>query len=122
MATSNDEVHRKARDESTAAPTFQPQAVRFASVNEEFGPVQSTPSLTTLSSEISPSDGEFGPESRDEIPTLSKGLQGPELQHRRMSNFGFEPVSLPTSRVSPRLLIHVLYICAIYTAVHDMKC
>lgn len=101
MAASNNEVHGKAPKESTVAAPFQPQAVRFASVNEEFGPVQSTPSLTTtLSSEKSPSDGEFGSEARDEIPTLSKGLQGLELQHRRMSNFGFEPVSLPASRVS----------------------
>lgn len=104
MALRADEVetlHGKAAHKSGAAAASQPQTVRFASVNEEFGPVQSTPSLTTLSSEKSPSaDGEVGSEARDEILTLSKGLQGPQLQHRRMSNFGFEPVSLPASRVS----------------------
>ena len=97
MAARNDENNRKSPKKSDA---IQPQAVRFASVNEEFSPVKSIPSLTNLSSENSPSYGELGSEARDELVTLSKGLQGPELQQRRMSNFGFEPVSLPASRVS----------------------
>jgi hypothetical protein len=83
-----------------AVATSQPQTVRFASVNQEIEPTQSIPSLTTLSSGRSVSDIELSPEAQEQLLTLSSGFQGSQLQHRRMSLFGFEPVSLPASRVS----------------------
>lgn len=63
--------------------------VRFASVNEEIEPAHSL------------EDPESQKPGIDEakLKELSKSLHGTHLQERRMSRFGFEPVSLPASRV-----------------------
>lgn len=89
-------------DTSSTKPS-QPQTVRFASVNQEIEPSHSIQSLTTLPSNISISNPEFSPEAQEEIRKLSRSLQSSPLQQRRMNHFAFEPVSLPTSRVSKPL-------------------
>lgn len=78
----------------------QPQAVRFASVNQEIEPAHSLQSLSTVPSDISGGMPEFSPEAQEEIRNLSISLQSSPLQQRRMNHFAFELVSLPTSRVS----------------------
>jgi hypothetical protein len=65
-------------------------AVRFASVNEEIAPSET---LQDLDSHNITADGDA------QLKQLSESLQGSHLQERRMSQFAFEPVSLPTSRV-----------------------
>lgn len=64
--------------------------VRFASTNEEIEPQQLDPE---------PETQRISKEEEQNIKELSKSLQSSALQGRRMSNFAFEPVSLPVSRV-----------------------
>ncbi|MCJ1316190.1 serine/threonine protein kinase [Xylographa vitiligo] len=73
-------------------------AVRFSSQNQEIEPEQSLHTIATLTSDNSKSEDTLSPEAREEIRMLSKTLQESHLQHGRMSNFAFEPVSLPVSR------------------------
>ena len=101
MSSSTDDTHNLKAPQNPAVPAApQPQTVRFSSVNQEIEPVQSTASSAALPSERSNSDAELSSQAHDERVTLSQSLQGSQLQQRRMSNFGFEPVSLPASRVS----------------------
>ena len=72
------------------------QAVRFASVNQEIEPAYSLQSVDTLAPD---EQRALSPEAHAEIRNLSRTLQESHLQHRRMSHFAFEPVSLPVSRV-----------------------
>ena len=115
MATQNDESqitqrsdltqeNRNMSSDTSSTKPPQPQTVRFASVNQEIEPAHSIQSLTTLSSNISISNPEFSPEAQEEIRNLSRSLQSSPLQQRRMNHFTFEPVSLPTSRVSKPLM------------------
>ncbi|KAL8738022.1 MAG: hypothetical protein Q9181_001129 [Wetmoreana brouardii] len=76
----------------------QPQAVRFASVNQEIEPAQMTLSSTTQGSGQTRSQTELTPEAQADLRSISFGIQNSQLQQRRMSNFAFEPVSLPVSR------------------------
>jgi hypothetical protein len=69
------------------------QGVRFASGVEEIEPVTKTDSDRPKSTEDLP------PEAKEEIRSLAMTLQKSKLQESRMSNFQFEPVSLPASRV-----------------------
>lgn len=98
---------------SATSPTepSQPQAVRFASVNQEIEPAHSIQSLSTVPSNISGGIPEFSPEAQEEIRNLSRSLQSSPLQQRRMNHFAFEPVSLPTSRVSESIFELVLKSC-----------
>ncbi|MCJ1464759.1 serine/threonine protein kinase [Pseudocyphellaria aurata] len=110
MATRNDESstspqgdlaqenRRTASGTSSTEPSQQPQAVRFASVNQEIEPAHSLPSLSSLPSNLSGST-EFSPEAQEEIRNLSRSLQNSPLQPKRLNHFAFEPVSLPTSRI-----------------------
>lgn len=103
MASRDDEddaLHVRAPHNAALPAPSQPQTVRFASVLQEIEPAQSIASSTAQGSERSIPEAELSSKARDEIDTLSKSLQGSQLQQRRMSNFGFEPVSLPASRVS----------------------
>ncbi len=75
-------------------------AVRFASRNLEIEPSQSLQASTTLATDDSIPNSEISSEAREEIRSISRGLHNSQLQQRRMSNFAFEPVSLPVSRVS----------------------
>lgn len=90
--TEQDDGHRHPSP-SSSENTLQPQAVRFASVNQEIEPAHSFQSFTTLS------NADLSPEAQEEIRNLAKGLHNSHLQQRRMSNFAFEPISLPASRV-----------------------
>lgn len=74
-------------------------AVRFNSVLQEIEPEHSLNTVATLSQEGSKPEEPLSPEAQEEIRSLSQSLQQTHLQHRRMSNFAFEPVSLPVSRV-----------------------
>lgn len=95
------------------------QAVRFSSVNQEIEPAYSLQANTSSNENVPPTFNEtLSPEAQEEIRSISRSLQNTHLQQRRMSNFAFEPVSLPVSRVghdNPRrlcLLILSILICA----------
>ncbi|KAL8807272.1 MAG: hypothetical protein Q9182_000777 [Xanthomendoza sp. 2 TL-2023] len=75
------------------------QAVRFASVDEEIEPAQTLPSSTTQDSAQPRPQNPLTPEAQAELRSISLGLHSSQLQQRRMSNFAFEPVSLPPSRM-----------------------
>ena len=94
----------KNRSEVPTVEPTQPQAVRFASVNEEIEPQQSLQSETTISDDHITTTGTLSAGAQAEIRQLSQGLQNvhmqQSMQQRRMSNFAYEPMSLPTSRVS----------------------
>ncbi len=79
-------------------------AVRFASRNLEIEPSQSLQASMTLATDDSIPNSEISSEAREEIRSISRGLHNSQLQQRRMSNFAFEPVSLPVSRVSKCVL------------------
>ncbi|KAL8832053.1 MAG: hypothetical protein Q9191_000507 [Dirinaria sp. TL-2023a] len=79
-------------------PPSQP-AVRFASKDQEIEPSHSLQTSATMASEKSQKDTEISPEAQEEIRSISRGLHNSQLQQRRLSNFAFEPVSLPVSRV-----------------------
>ncbi|KAL8732464.1 MAG: hypothetical protein Q9166_002677 [cf. Caloplaca sp. 2 TL-2023] len=74
------------------------QAVRFASVNQEIEPAQTMESSTTQDSGTAMPQNPLTPEAQAELRSISLGLHSSQLQQRRMSNFAFEPVSLPVSR------------------------
>ncbi|KAL8873376.1 MAG: hypothetical protein Q9174_001146 [Haloplaca sp. 1 TL-2023] len=80
--------------DETPAENPQPQAVRFSSVNQEIEPAQMTLSATTHSS----IQQQMTPEAQADLRSISVGMHNSQLQQRRMSNFAFEPVSLPVSR------------------------
>ena len=80
-----------------AAECTVPQTVRFASVNQEIEPAQILKTKTEASDAVSRVD--LGPDAEDEIRNLSLGLHQSHLHQRRTSNFAFEPMSLPVSRV-----------------------
>lgn len=75
-------------------------AVRFASVNQEIEPAHSLQSVNTTESAERSTAQVLPPETQAELEKLSTTFQSAHLQQRRMSNFAFEPVSLPASRVS----------------------
>lgn len=59
--------------------------------------------MTPLSDDNTVTTDQLSPGAQAEIRQLSQGLHDVHLQQnmqRRMSNFAYEPVSLPTSRVS----------------------
>lgn len=69
--------------------------MRFASVNQEIEPENTSALL-----DAGHSNDEHAISHDDAtIKELTQTLQGSRLQERRMSNFAFEPVSLPVSRV-----------------------
>jgi hypothetical protein len=89
-------------NQPTAA--FQPVFVRFSSVTQEISPEESSNPVASLSSSLTPEkpippNMFLTPQAQNELRNLSQSFQNSRLQQRRMSNFAFEPVSLPTSRV-----------------------
>jgi hypothetical protein len=76
------------------------QGVRFASDVEEIEAVKKVHDLTKNNDDGSRSMEDLSPEAKEEIRNLAMTLQKSKLQESRMSNFQFEPVSLPASRVS----------------------
>ncbi|KAK2022932.1 Pkinase-domain-containing protein [Colletotrichum zoysiae] len=85
-------------------PPQDAPAVRFASsVQEIAAPIVTTTSPTDTQSPTNAATGASLAEvTPDELRALSKSLQGAPLQQRRMNVFGFEPYSLPASRVCSR--------------------
>lgn len=81
------------------------QGVRFASGVEEIEPVQKVHDLTKSNSDESRPMDDLSPEAKEEIRNLAMTLRKSKVQESRMSNFQFEPVSLPASRVSSLLLL-----------------
>ena len=79
-------------------PPLQP-AVRFASVNQEIEPTHSLQAPVTAESEDLARNNEISPEDQEQLRTMSRNLNESQLQRNRMSNYAFEPVSLPVSRV-----------------------
>jgi hypothetical protein len=69
-------------------------AVRFKSTVQEIDPLHPLP-------ESSGPGGDHASEfvTAEDIKSLSQSLQSHRLQERRMTNFAFEPYSLPASRV-----------------------
>jgi hypothetical protein len=88
--------------EDVHATPIGPHAVRFSSVNEEIEPKQS---LYTMDS--TPTKPQLSGEIEAEIRALTSPMHGTHLQTRRMSNFAFEPMSLPTSRVCITFLFYI---------------
>lgn len=68
--------------------------VRFAAQDEQIEPITSL----TDSGDKRPED--LSPEAHEQIRNLAMTLQKSRLQENRMSNFAYEPVSMPASRVS----------------------
>ena len=86
--------------EQNATEVAQPTkdlTVRFASKAQEIEPSHSlgTEESTLSTDARSP----LSSEAQAELRQLSLSITNPDLHHRRMSNFVFEPVSLPASRV-----------------------
>jgi hypothetical protein len=81
------------------------QGVRFGGV-EEIGPVKGVREMTAESGENAMPVEDLSPEAKEEIRNLATTLQKSKIQETRMHNFQFEPVSLPTSRVSPSCESH----------------
>lgn len=80
-------------------PVVEP-AVRFNSKLQEIEPAHSLQTGDTLTGSESREEEPLTEEAEAELRELSVSLQNSPLQHRRLSNFAFEPVSLPVSRVS----------------------
>ncbi|KAJ4668672.1 Nitrogen permease reactivator protein [Exophiala dermatitidis] len=74
--------------------------VRFASQNEEIDPVDDTRRKIPQADEAE--DQELTPEAHEQIRNLAMSLQKSRLQENRMSNFAYEAVSMPPSRVPSR--------------------
>ena len=97
-----------AKDDS-ATDLGQTQAVRFSSVNQEIEPLYSLRTETiTRTSDEARIPQEISPENQELLKKLSQSLQ-----RHRTSNFTFEPVSLPTSRVSPCAFDMVVSVCTL---------
>ena len=94
----SDEAEAQTTHAAAPEASAQAQAVRFASVNQEIEPAQSLLSSATQDSERPRSQAELNAENQAELKNLSLGLHASQLQQTRMSNFAFEPVSLPVSR------------------------
>lgn len=76
----------------------QPAQVRFSSVNQEIEPA----SMLSPVSEKSVLDSQSHDQNQneDDLRSLAISLQRSQLQESRLRNFSFEPMSLPSSRVS----------------------
>ena len=110
--SSREPTTRKTRDAAgTSASKAPQQGVRFAPNDQEVKSVQNIKNMAGDSQEeITPVE-DLSPAAKEEIRSLAMTLQKSKVQENRMSGFAFEPVSLPTSRVSSLLcstLLHVL--------------
>lgn len=71
--------------------------MRFKAEDEEIDPTQ--PVSAPEDGQGEPSD-DLSPEAHEQIRNLAISLQKSRLQENRMSNFAYETVSMPPSRVS----------------------
>ena len=74
------------------------QTVRFASVDQEIEPAHSIQS-TSETADNTNSNPQFDVQAENDIRSLALGLHNSHIEQRRMSNFAYEPCSLPASRV-----------------------
>jgi hypothetical protein len=86
-------------------PNSASQGVRFASGVEEIEPVKKAQDMTKADCDRPKSMEDLTPEAKEEIRSVAMTLQKSKLQESRMSNFQFEPVSLPASRVRSSLTV-----------------
>ena len=100
-ADDSPQAQQPPRDESDSRPprSCTPQGVRFASGVQEIEPVHSIHQLVDRSGHEVKSTEDLTTEAKEEIRNLAITLQKSKLQESRMSNYAFEPVSLPPSRV-----------------------
>lgn len=99
-ANNNSKAQDTPQGESSHPPrSSTPQAVRFASGVQEIEPSHSIHQMTDPSGQKIKSAEELTPEAKEEIRNLAITLQKSKLQESRMSNYAFEPMSLPPSRV-----------------------
>lgn len=79
--------------------------VRFAAEDEEIDPLDESRRNSRLDNDTE----ELSPEAHEQIRSLAMSLQKSRIQESRMSNFAYEPVSMPPSRVSmPSIVQFVL--------------
>ena len=71
--------------------------MRFADDDEDIDPLQSPGPNTQKNTDRE----DLSPEAHEQIRNLAITLQKSRLQEQRMSNFAYEPVSMPPSRVRP---------------------
>lgn len=69
--------------------------VRFAAEDEEIDPLDESRRNSNLDND----NEELSPEAHEQIRSLAMSLQKSRIQESRMSNFAYEPVSMPPSRV-----------------------
>lgn len=89
-------------------PRSSPQGVRFASGVQEIQPVHSIHQMVMPPGQEVKSSEDLTPEAKEEIRNLAMTLQKSKLQESRLSNYAFEPVSLPPSRVCQECPWHIL--------------
>ncbi|KAL6719356.1 Nitrogen permease reactivator protein [Lecanora helva] len=97
QAANPDEGSAQRSQDAASSGAVAPQAVRFASENQEIEPAHSL-QTDTQTSEAPASSQPLSPGQEQEIRNLALGLHNSHIHQRRMSNFTFEPVSLPVSR------------------------
>jgi hypothetical protein len=73
--------------------------VRFSSKLQEIEPSHGLDAVDPIAPGDSKPGESLGPEAQERIRNLSISLQKSNIQHRRLEQFSFEPVSLPASRV-----------------------
>jgi hypothetical protein len=105
-ADDTSQAQQPQRDESDSRPpsSSTPQGVRFASGVQEIEPVHSIHQLVDRSGHEVRSTEDLTPEAKEEIRNLAVTLQKSKLQESRMSNYAFEPMSLPPSRVGLQII------------------
>ncbi|KAI9821838.1 MAG: serine/threonine protein kinase [Pycnora praestabilis] len=100
------DVEQPATGSSAANPGHP--AVRFSSVRQEISPEDNFRPITNLTPEDPRPAEQLSPEAQAELRTFSRTVHDSRLQKGRMSNFAFEPVSLPASRVQSNESTHVI--------------
>ena len=79
-----------------------PAAVRFRTADDIIEPQSSIEQTESSDSTVNPvaRRGSLSEEAQEELRNISLSIQKSKLQAARMENFSYDPVSLPTSRVS----------------------
>lgn len=79
-------------------------AVRFSSVNQEIDPEENLQGVQAVTGKADRPSEDLSPQAKQELRSLSQTMQHGRLQQERASNFAFEPVSLPSTRVSKSVM------------------
>jgi hypothetical protein len=83
----------------STSPEEPAQTVRFSDVNQEIEPDAALQHVTDITGGSGEQEECLSPEAEEVIRNVAMTLQKSRCQARRMENFSYEPVSLPTSRV-----------------------